>query len=76
MKISHSYTELLRNLNKVVNGTNLKILKSYIKKYEIPNGIFILKIDRTKRTKIPTEQLLQNGNKIGSSKLKERLYNK
>ena len=74
MKISHSYSELLRNLNKVINGSNLKLLKHYIIKYEIPNGIFTLKVDRTKRIKIDTEQLLQNGTKIGSSKLKERLY--
>lgn len=74
MKISHSYSELLRNLNKVINGTNLKLLKEYIIKYEIPNDIFILKIDRTKRIKIDIKQLLQNGTKIGSSKLKEKLY--
>ena len=37
-------------------------------------GIFVLKINRTNRKIKPIDYWLQNGTKIGSSKLKERLY--
>ena len=76
MKISHSYRELLINLDKIVNGQNLKILKKYINKYDIPNGVFVLKIDRTNRKTKSIQEWLQSGTTIGSSKLKDKLYRK
>jgi hypothetical protein len=74
MKISHTYKELLQNINKVVNGTNLKILKKYIEEYNISKDLLVFKIDRTNRKKKNIDEWLQNGTSIGSSKLKEKLY--
>ena len=74
MKISHSYRDLLFNLGKVINGLNLRILKSYIEKYNIPKDTLIINIDRTNRKRKPTDVWLQEGTNISSSKLKDRLY--
>jgi len=74
MKISHTYKELLQNLNKVVNGINLKLLKKYIIEYNISEDLMVFKIDRTNRKRKNINEWLQNGTTIGSSKLKEKLY--
>jgi len=74
LKISQSYSDLLRRLDKVVNGQNLKILKKYINEYNIPNELTTFNLNYIKKTKQPIEYWLSYGTNISSSKLKDKLY--
>ncbi len=76
VKVCLNYKEVLEELNKIVNGKNYKILKEYIKKYNIDVEHFDAFYKNRNRETLGYDISfwLKNGTKIGSSKLKKKLY--
>jgi hypothetical protein len=73
---SFSYKDVLRILNKVSSGTAYKCLIRFIISKNIDTSHFDpWKHNRVKRNDAPIEEYLKTGSMIGSSKLKDKLYN-
>lgn len=80
VKISYCYSDLMRNLNKVVTGASLRIIRKYVLFYDINTEHF----DPFKKhkencikglsVKYPIEYWLTFGSKISSRELKLKLY--
>ena len=78
VKKSYCITNLLENLNKTQSGSSVKIIKKYLALYNIDISHFNpykKNIEVLKNIPhLPLSYWLQEGTKIGSSNLKEKLY--
>lgn len=76
VKLSHSYMDVFRKLNKSISGDSYKCLKRYIKNKDINTSHFnSWKNNRIKKKNKSIDEWLRIGTTITSSKLKEKLYN-
>lgn len=76
IKDSFSLKEVLDKLGKVSSKNSYKIIKDYIDKYKIDTAHFDpYKNNKNRLFEVKDiKSLLKNGTKIGSSKLKDKLY--